>query len=76
MSKVELRRDLNQVQMKEKDNPKVLFSQLTELERKYASLQSAMKMHYRVENKGKSEKGDGPELVFETFWGTCFEYGQ
>ena len=35
VSKVELKRDLNRVRMKEKDDPKSLFSQLTEIERKY-----------------------------------------
>ena len=35
-----------------------------------------MKTHYRVENKGKAEKGDGPELELATFLGTCFECGQ
>ena len=37
VSKVELKRDLNNVTMQEDDDPKELFSQLTTIERKYAS---------------------------------------
>ena len=35
VSRVELKRCINQVSMKKKYNPKVLFSQLTEIEQKY-----------------------------------------